>query len=201
MNNRNLLGASGTGTASTPIVYNGTGTVDIKGGGLISSGGTLPFASGSRTGSVAVTPSSTGGTDLTRMTGNVTTSVSTTNTNQSNQTVSFTTHQAGGHPDARSRYYARVPSGVTLVMTNGTTYGAGTNCLLFSCSKSKNIIKHVTEIFGTNGTSVVSGTRGTGLGGSYTNVVPQPQIYGSTWPGAPNNAMLISELMVQLDFM
>ena len=83
MNNRNLLGASGTGTASTPIVYNGTGTVDIKGGGLISSGGTLPFASGSRTGSVTVTPSSTGGTDLTRMTGNVTTSVSTTNNNGS----------------------------------------------------------------------------------------------------------------------
>ena len=190
MNNRNLLGASGTGTASTPIVYNGTGTVDIKGGGLISSGGTLPFASGSRTGSVTVTPSSTGGTDLTRMTGNVTTSVSTTNTNQSNQTVSFTTHQAQGHPDARSRYYARVPSGVTLVMTNGTTYGAGTNLsTYFRVPSPKISSNHVTEIFGTNGTnSVVSGTRGTGLGGSYTNVVPQPQIYGSTWPGSPNNA-------------
>jgi len=190
MNNRNLLGASGTGTASTPIVYNGTGTVDIKGGGLISSGGTLPFASGSRTGSVTVTPSSTGGTDLTRMTGNVATTVSTTNTNQSNQTVSFTTHQAQGHPDARSRYYARVPSGVTLVMTNGTTYGAGTNLSTFhQVPNPKVSSSHITEIFGTNGTnSVVSGTRGTGLGGSFTNVVPQPQVYGSTWPGSPNNA-------------
>ena len=41
MNDRNLLGASGTGTATSPIVFNGTGTVEIKGGGLITAGGQI----------------------------------------------------------------------------------------------------------------------------------------------------------------
>ena len=41
MNDRNLVGASGTGTATSPVVFNGTGTVEIKGGGLITAGGQL----------------------------------------------------------------------------------------------------------------------------------------------------------------
>jgi len=39
MNNRTLVGADGSSSAVSPIQYNGTGTVELKGGGLITGGG------------------------------------------------------------------------------------------------------------------------------------------------------------------
>ena len=181
VNNRNLLGASGTGTASTPIVYNGTGTVELKGGGLISSGGALSYVSGSRTGSVTVTPSSTGGTNLGNMAGNVATSVSTTQSDTTGQDVVLTWHAyvnspASGNGTFRfGGYFPRIPSGVTVVTSTGTL-GPGS---LLSVSGGSSVSgtgtqasqAQITELFGHSASKFrFTGTAASGgYGGSFTN--------------------------------
>ncbi|WP_290943591.1 hypothetical protein [Hyphomonas sp.] len=180
INDRNLLGASGTGTASTPIVYNGTGTVELKGGGLVSSGGTLAFSSGSRTGTVTVSPSSTGGTNLGNMAGNVATTVTSTTSDTTGQDVILTMHAyvnspASGNGTFRfGGYFPRVPSGVTIVTSTGTlgpgsrlsTSGGSSN----SGSGTTATTAQITQIFGANASNFrYTGTTPTGFGGTYTN--------------------------------
>ena len=185
INNRNLLGASGTGTASTPIVYNGTGTVELKGGGLISSGGALSFSSGSRTGTVTVSPSSTGGTNLGNMAGNVATTVSNTTSDLTGQTVTLTWHTyvnspASGNGNFRfGGYFPRIPSGVTVVTSTGTlgpgsrlsTSGGSSN----SGTGTTATTAQITQLFGANASNFrYTGTTPAGYGGTYTNAQAGP---------------------------
>ena len=180
VNDRVLLGASGTGTASTPIVFNGTGTVELKGGGLVSSGGTLAYSSGSRTGTVTVSPSTSGGTNLGNMAGNVATTVSTTQSDTSGQDVVLTWHAyvnspASGNGNFRfGGYFPRIPSGVTVVTSTGTL-GPGS---LLSVSGGSSVSgtgtqasqAQITELFGHSASKFrFTGTTPAGYGGTYTN--------------------------------
>ena len=82
MNNRNLVGAAGTGSATTPIIYNGDDTVEIKGGGLITSGGQINV---SDSGNSAYNQTPSGGD------GNVTVAI-----NTSGFTLNFSQNYVGG---------------------------------------------------------------------------------------------------------
>ena len=108
MNDRNLVGASGTGTSTSPVVFNGTGTVEIKGGGLITAGGQLTV---SDSGNSAYNQTPSGGD------GNVTVAINTSGFNLNFSQTYFGGGSGSGHG---GRGPNNIPAGQTWATMTGT---------------------------------------------------------------------------------
>ena len=102
-----MNGKTINGEKQTAITYNGNDTLEIKGQGLITSGGTINVTQDSSETSVSTAASFRD------------------NTNQTITNLSWVSG-VGSNADTRSYTCAVVPSGTTLAMSDGTTYGPGT---------------------------------------------------------------------------
>ena len=156
-----MNGKTINGENQTAITYNGNDPLEIKGQGLITSGGTINVTQDSSETSVSTAASFRD------------------NTNQTITNLSWVSG-VGSNADTRSYTCAVVPSGTTLAMSDGTTYGPGTRLSSHTSNSFGGQITqaHVTEIFGTNGSKLI--LTGTATNGSFSNAVPSPSIYSYT---------------------